>query len=587
MKTLAEKIFPFSAEYASVDQASKQSFLGVRIGPTLWSVFVFTAAFNILLLTSPLFVTQLYSRVLMSNSIETLFVLTVGAIVAVAFAAVFDVVRLSTIQRLGQRIHVVLGEKAVQASLRPSLAASDREMPLQDVDVLRRFIGGRDLLTLMDVPFAAMFLFILFLIHPVIGSVATAMAALMLVLAIATDMLLSKNQRHVATALRNSASDFSSFGGNTTLLASMGMTTAVVIRWLRTQLTFVESLRRSESQTAALVGLSQVLRMTTQTVVLATSAFYVMQGELNPGMILASSILATRAVQPIDGMISGQRALRNARDAYARLNRLLQSAPPVLEVQHLLQTGAVKATQLVYSTGRGQPHVKGVSLSIAPGEIVGIVGPSGSGKSLVGQLLVGALEPTGGSVRVDDVDLKTSEANIRSSALGYLAQRVDVLPGTVAENIARFGNIDPDKVWKTILMVQVEVEIGKLQSRLDTPMAQAAIELSPGMFKRILLARAFYDAPKLVVLDEPLSDLDLEGERMLVSALGLLRDSGSTIVVISPRGNLMRLLDRVVVMKSGAIESIRNDNQLSSAGGLGRWQVRDRTAGQNVCLLGD
>ncbi|WP_373503340.1 ATP-binding cassette domain-containing protein [Aestuariivirga sp.] len=560
---------------------------GFRIGHNLAAVFLFTAAFNLLLLVVPLYVAQVYSRVLVSSSVETLIVLSIAAIVAVVFAAVFDSVRLSAIQRLGQRVYVSLGEKVVRTSLRSAMVGPDRQLPLQDVDALRRFIGGRELLTLMDVPFASISLIILFVIHPVVGLVATAMAAAMLILAIITDILVSQNQRRVSEAMRDAGTDFSDFCGNGALLASMGMTTAVVLRWMQTQLAFVENLRRSESQTAVTVGLSQVLRMTTQLVVLTTAAFFAIQRDLGPGMILVASILASRAVQPIEGMITGQRAFRNARDAYKRLNRLLKSVPRMTEAHHVPQSGTVEAVQMVYSTGRGQPHVKGVSLSIASGEILGIAGPSGSGKSLLGQLLVGALDPTSGSVSVDGVDLKTSNSDARHAALGYLPQRGDVLPGTIGENICRFGVLDPEKVWKAIMLVQVETEIGKLQLRLDTPMARAAVELSPGFFKRLLLARAFYDAPKLVVLDEPMSDLDLDGERMLVAALIALRTAGSTVVVISPRGSLLRVLDRIVVMKGGAIESIRKENEQSASAGQGRWQLRDRVAGQNVLLLGE
>ena len=570
---------------ARMNPVSMRGLFGIEILASFVAVFLFTTIFNLLLLVSPLYITQVYSRVLPSGSYETLFVLSAAAIIAIAFAAMFDSVRLSVLQRLSQRVYVVVGEKVVRASLSSVMNMPNREVPLQDVDAMRRFMGGRDVLNIMDVPFASLFIFILFVIHPIVGLVALVMAASMLVLAIVTDVLMSGTQRLVADSVRKSSAEFSTFVGNGTLLSSMGMSGAVVARWMQSQLDFAENLRRSESQTSVITGLSQVMRMCTQLVVMATATYFVMGGDLNPGMILACSILASRAVQPIDGVIAGQRSFRSARDAYFRLQRLLKQVPQRVEVQHVPMSGAVEASQLVYSFGRPQPLVRSVSLSIAAGEIIGLVGPSGSGKSLVGQMLVGALDPTAGSVRVDGIDLKNSALDARAAAFGYLPQGNDALPGTIAENIARFGNVDAEKVWQAVLLVQAEGELGKLQNRLDTPMSRAAIELSPGIYRRLLIARAFYNSPKLVVLDEPLAELDRDGEQMLANAVRKLRDEGSTLVLISPRAaSLMALLDRVVVMKAGMIETIKevgdNDSQ-------GRGPPRGAPMGTNLRLLGE
>jgi PrtD family type I secretion system ABC transporter len=567
----------------SARPSSLRSVFGSNIIASLICVFLFTALFNLLLLVTPLYITQIYSRVLLSKSAETLVVLTVAAIMAVALAALFDSVRLSILQRLSQRALAVLGEKVVRASLSSSVDLPNRELPLQDVDAIRRFMGGRDVINMMDVPFSSIFILILFVINPVVGLVASIMAGTMLLLALLTDVLASGSQRRIVDAVRQSSAEFGSFAGKGALLGSMGMNTAVVLRWMQSQLAFAESLRRSESHTSVIAGLSQVLRMATQIVVLATSAYFVMNDDLNPGMILACSILASRAVQPIDGMVAGQRAFRGARDAYYRIKRLLEQAPTGTKLQHYPKQGAVEATQVVYSAGRPQPLLRGVSLSIGAAEIIGIVGPSGAGKSLLGQMLVGALDPTAGAVRVDGIDLKSSSSDARASAFGYLPQGSDVLPGTIADNIARFGKVESDKVWQAILLVRLEGEIGKLHHRLETPMARAAAELSPGHYKRLLLARAFYNAPRLVVLDEPLSDLDIDGERMLAAAIRSLREQGSTIVLISPRGSLVALVDRMVVMRSGAIETIKDQDELA---GPGRTALRPIGSGSNLRLLG-
>ena len=534
---------------------------GLGVFRALLAVFVFSALFNTLLLVTPLYIVQLYSRILTSQSLETLLVLTVAALIAMTFAAIFDTVRHAVLQRLSHRIYVNIGERVVGISLSPALNAPNRELPLQDVEAIRRFIGGREILNLMDVPFSALFLALLFFIHPIIGAIALAMALVMLALAFVNNILSTAGQRRVADRMRQSSENFSAFAGKGVLVSSMGMARSVVHRWLESQIAFAENLRRSESQTVLMSGVSQVIRLTTQLVVLASAAYFVLQGDLNPGMMLACSILSTRAITPIEGMISGQRQFRGARDAYERIRRLLQNAPQRVQIQHSPKTGAGEASNLVYvppGSARAQPVVRGVTFSLMAGEILAVVGPSGSGKSVLGQLLLGAIDASSGAVRIDGIDLKNCDRDTLAAAFGYLPQSADVLPGTIAENIARFGQVDGDKVWKALRLVQAEGDIGKLAQRLDTPMHRAAQELSPGTYKKLLLARAFYDMPKLVVLDEPCSDLDMEGEQMLINAMVSMQKTGTTIVVISPRGSVISHADRIMVMRGGVMESIKD-----------------------------
>lgn len=537
---------------------------GLNLFSGLFVVFLFSALVNLLILASPIFIIQLYSRVLTSQSLETLFVLTLVVVVMLAFAAAFDLLRSIVMQRIANRIYVQLGEKVVEASLTSPMRDSNRLRPLQDVEALRRFLAGREILSFMDIPFTSIFILVLFLIHYLLGLTALFAALAMIVLALANDVLSSGPQKEARDGAGRSMEEFGAFSARASDLAAMGMIGPIVARWLRGQAAVIDALRRAGTRTTVLVGASRALRMTLQVFIMALATYLVLSDDLNPGMIIAASILVTRAVTPIEGVMEGSRQLGRARDAYRRLKALLAAAPRGARMRHRPQSGAVEAVNLAYvppSAGPAQPALRGVSFKLEAGEIVGVVGPSGSGKSVLGRLVIGALEPTAGSVRIDGVDVKNCDRDVLGQSLGYLPQRPDALVGTLSENIARFGAPEPELVWQAIRLCGLEADLGRLPRRLETPMEAAAAELPPGVFKRVLLARAFYGQLRLVVLDEAAADLDMEGEQILIAALRSLQRDGATIVLISPRGNLTSVVDRLMVLKGGMIERFGSRNQ--------------------------
>lgn len=534
--------------------------LSSRTFRPLVPIFVFSALFNVLLLTTPLYIIQVYQRILTSQSVETLAVITVAAGLALAFAAAFDSVRRAILQRVGSQIYTSLGESVVSASLNSSLNLPSGERPVRDVETIRRFVEGRDILSLMDAPFTVLFIGLLFIIHPVVGGVALAMACLLLVLAVSSTYISSRRQMLMQGRMRQSADEFGSFITNNSLISSLGMSTPVIMHWMKNQLDLSDETRETQLQTTTINGVSQIIRMSTQIIVIGVAAYVALQGELNPGMIFASSLLAARAVAPIDGVIIGQQQFRAAREAYARLKRLLSVPPQQVMVRHVPKTGNTEVRNLVYVTpGSGRGAVlRGVNFKIDSGEIIALVGPSGSGKSTLGRALVGGLVPTSGSIHLDGVDLRNCDRDTIAPFIGYLPQETDILPGTIAQNIARFREADPDRVWEAVMLMQVSSEIGQLQQRLDTPMYRAAQELPAGAYRRLLLARAFFGSPKLIVLDEPSMNLDIQGEQALAETLTKMRDAGSAIVMISPRGNLITRADKIAVLKGGVIESVKD-----------------------------
>lgn len=537
---------------------------GINFARGLLAAFLFSALFNLLILASPIFIIQLYSRVLTSQSLETLFVLALAAVGMLVLAAAFDLLRSIVMQRIANRIYVQLGEKVVEASLASPMRDANRVRPLQDVEALRRFLAGREILSFMDIPFTTIFILVLFLIHYLLGLTALFAALAMIVLALANDLLSAGPHKEARDGAGRSVEEFGTLSTRASDLTAMGMVGPIVARWLRSQAAIIDALRRAGTRTTVLVGASRALRMTLQVFIMALATYLVLTDDLNPGMIIAASILVTRAVMPIEGVMEGSRQLGRARDAYRRLKALLAAAPRGARMRHRPQSGAVEAVNLAYvppSAGPAQPALRGISFKLEAGEIVGVVGPSGSGKSVLGRLVVGALEPTAGSVRIDGVDMKNCDRDMLGQSIGYLPQRPEALVGTLSENIARFRSPEPELVWQAIRLCGLEADLGRLPRRLDTPIDAAAAELAPGMFKRVLLARAFYGQPRLLVLDEAGADLDVEGEQILIGALRSLQSDGATIVLISPRGNLAAAVDRLMVLKGGMIERFGSRNQ--------------------------
>ncbi|PJJ85101.1 ATP-binding cassette subfamily C protein/ATP-binding cassette subfamily C protein EexD [Brevirhabdus pacifica] len=527
-------------------------------------VFVFSTLFNLLLLTTPLYIIQIYQRVLTSQSTATLAVITAAAILALAFAVGFDTVRRTVMQRLSHHVYSDIGERVVSATLDSAVDLPDRARPMRDVDGLRQFFASRELLSLMDLPFVPLFVLILFMIHPMVGAVALTMILLMLMLTISSNMLSSNASRRTSDQMREAGERFAAFSENGTTIRSMGMSRSVAINWLEGQLAFAEELRRANTATTMLGGFTQILRMTTQIIVMGTAAYYAVLGVINPGMIFACSILSVRALTPVEGLAGGFRRMGLARESYARLKRLLGAASSSPRLEHLPESGALEATALVYIPPLShvrQPVLRGATFRVSPGEVLAVAGPAGGGKSVLGQLLTGAIEPTTGTVRLAGIDLKNCHRESLADAIGYLPQISDVLPGTIAENIARYGHIDPEQLWAAVRRVGLEAEIGTLPKGMDSPMRLASQSFSPGVYRRLLLARAIYGAPKLIVLDDPCVYLDQAGDAMLCELVGELKAAGCTVILISPRQSLLPQADRLLVLHGGMMEPIRDLNE--------------------------
>ncbi len=523
------------------------------------AVVFFSLLYNVLLLTSPIYRLQLYQRVMNSQSLETLITLTSVALVAILFAVMLGVVRAVLLQRLGNKVYLRLGEKVILKSLGPALTMPSRVAPLGDVNSVRQFISSRELLNMMDLPFTALFLFVLFLIHPFLGYLGLVMCGFMLLLALASSYFFAKRQMVAAKELKNSESDFSRFASEGGLVNALSMTDQVGRKWLTGQLGYVTDMRKAGRGRNIVDGLSQATRLSGQIVGMGSAAMLALSGELNPGMILATSILLTRAMAPIDGTITGHLKYKAAREAYRRVSIMLSRPERETLYDNPPESGALQLTGVVYMPQGGvrkQPAVRGVNMTVASGEVVAINGPSGAGKSVLAQLIIGSLDPTAGSVQLDGAELRNYPRRQLLGMVGYLPQTSDALPGTVAENISMFQQDGSDAVWEAIRAVEMEAEIGAMPTGVDTLMSHVRDHLAPGLYRRLLLARAIYGSPKLVVLDEPDMYLDQAGAKILADVVAKLQKDGCTVILISPRGPLAQQADARYGMMNGVIEPL-------------------------------
>ncbi|RWL91613.1 MAG: type I secretion system permease/ATPase [Mesorhizobium sp.] len=517
-------------------------------------VGLFSLLINLLLLVVPLYLLQVYDRVLPSSSVETLVYLSVIAVAALGFLGFLDAVRAVYTQRIAATVNDRLGATVFAASLGDRAAPS----PLADLASVCAFIRSRGVAVLFDLPFAPVFLGLLYLIHPVLFWVTLGGTALLVVLVVANQLAIGRNDALSAERSALASRAEQAFARNAETLRAMGMVENAARAWGRHVAEALVLHDRSAGANAVFSGISRALRMMLQLAILGAGAWLVLKGEMTAGMIFASSLVSSRALQPLDQLIGSWRQIGEARRAWTRLKAALAAQPAQSSKLTLPDpTGAIAAQDLFFiapnASFGAEPILKRLSFAIQPGEAVAIVGPSGAGKSTLARLLVGATQPSGGSVRMDGAELRTWDENQLGRHIGYLAQEVELFPGSVSENIARFdAKPDDDAIVEAAKRAEAHELILSLRDGYQTMVAGT---LSGGERQRIGLARAFYGNPRILVLDEPSTHLDGAGETALEAVLASARTAGVTTIVITHRPAIAAACDRVMVLRGGVIEA--------------------------------
>ncbi|MCA0256837.1 MAG: type I secretion system permease/ATPase [Proteobacteria bacterium] len=522
---------------------------------------LFSFVLNVTLLVPSLYMLQVYDRVLPSNSGETLIYITLMAVAALGLMAVLEVVRSLFSQRIAAGLDRSYAALAFKAALSGPRAGFGDIQPLRDLATLRGFIASRGLANLLDLPFLPFFLLVLYTIHPVLF-VLTVFGAALLISVVVLNQMTGRRDSQSATEQATLANlTAQAFVKSAESVRAMGMKDNAVESWGEKFAAATVYSDRVGERNAIFTSLSRVLRMVLQLAILGTGAYLVLKGQMTAGMIFASSLISGRALQPIDQLIGGWKQTVEAHRALLRLDRAIMTQrdlKPRIELPTPRGDVAVRDLMWLppYRPAGAPPVIKRLNFEIPAGCMLAVMGPSGAGKSTLVRMIAGALTPSGGHVSLDGADYRTwNEAQLGRS-IGYLAQDVDLLPGTIAENIARF---DPDstdaKVVDAAQRAQAHDLVMGLADGYQTVVGgTSGIGLSGGMRQRIALARAFYGQPKLLILDEPNANLDAEGDMALERALDGAREAGTTVIIVTHRLAMASRCDQVMVLRNGSIE---------------------------------
>jgi PrtD family type I secretion system ABC transporter len=538
-------------------RAAVRSCRGAVLGVALISGVV-----NILYLTGSFFMLEVYDRVLPSRSVPTLVALAVLVSILYTFQGIFDLLRNRILVRIGASLSESIDSRVYQAVVELPLAMRPRSRglePLQDLERVRSFLSGTGPSALFDLPWMPFYLGICYVFHPWIGSVAAGGAVLLIVLTALTEAL---SRRPIRTAAeygtsRNRLAEASR--RNAEVLRAMGFRQRLSAIWTEENAKYLASHRRASDVTGGLGSISRVLRMALQSSVLGVGAYLVVQGEATAGIMIASAILTSRALAPVELAIANWRGFLAARQSWRRLLDILQTLPPPAEMLSLPEPAECLRLEGASAAPPGEQRlvVRNVTFELTKGQALGIIGPSASGKSSLARLIVGVWEPVQGRVRLDGAALDQWQSDTLGRYIGYLPQDIELFAGSVADNIARFEkNVDADHVIAAAKAANVHEMILALPNGYETQIGEGGMVLSAGQRQRVALARALYGDPFLVVLDEPNSNLDSDGEAALTRALHGIRDRQGVAVVIAHRPSALAAVDTILVLANGQVQAI-------------------------------
>ncbi|MEQ9606182.1 MAG: type I secretion system permease/ATPase, partial [Kiloniellaceae bacterium] len=522
------------------------------------SIGLFSFFINLLMLTGPLYMMQVYDRVLTSGSTHTLAMLTVVAVGMILTSALLELVRSRIFVRIGSRLDRRLNTRLFQGLLRQRLRQAEgaETQPLRDLESLRGFLTGNGLISFFDAPWTPLFLVIIFVLHPLLGLVALSGAVVLFVLAVVSELA-------TRGPLREASRDSSAAHGftentlrNAEVIEAMGMLPGLQQRWLQRHQSALAAQAKASDRGGLLTAGAKFVRPVLQVAILGTGAYLALQQEISPGVMIAASIIMGRALAPVEGAIGNWRGFILARGANSRLRTFFErdEAPaPAMPLPR--PKGTVSVERLVAAPpGLAKPVLKGISFALGAGESLGVIGPSAAGKSTLARLLVGVWSPATGNVRLDGADVSEWNHVELGPSLGYLPQDVELFDGTVAENIARFAEPDPQAIVRAAQRAGVHEMVLRLPEGYDSRIGTGGMALSGGQRQRLGLARALYGEPALIVLDEPNANLDGEGEEALRRAVLDLKRLGTTVVVIAHRPSVLAGLDKLLVLRDGLIE---------------------------------
>ncbi|WP_157158555.1 MULTISPECIES: type I secretion system permease/ATPase [unclassified Bradyrhizobium] len=528
---------------------------------------IFSLAINLLYLAGPLYMLQVYDRVISSASQITLLMLTMALLLGYAALAGLDAVRARVLTRASVRLDHQMAPRVMTAVIdRTARGGSTRSQLLRDFDIFRQFITGAGVHAVFDLPWAPIYILVIFALHPLLGAFALACCVILILLAFLNELAVKSPLSEANEAASRNYIFTEMSLRNTEVVRAMGMTPGLLRRWSRDRIRMIERQVTASDRASTMQSLIRFSRLSMQSLILGVGAYLVIERLTTAGAMFAASILLGRALQPIEQIVGSWRGLVSARGAFVRLRELLTAHPPRETGLTLPRPdGQLSVDGLLFAApGTSKAILRGVAFRIEPGEVLGIIGPSGAGKSTLARHLVGVQTPSAGAARLDGADISSWIRSSLGQHLGYLPQDVELFADSIATNICRFDDGDDTAIIAAAKLAGVHEMIVRLPEGYDTEVGEGGAILSGGYRQRIGLARAVYGDPSLVVLDEPSSNLDADGDAALAHCVLQLKQRGTTVVLISHRPATIGVCDKILVLREGVAEMFGPRNEILS-----------------------
>ena len=541
----------------------------IKAKKSIFMAGLFSMFINVLMLVPPLYMLQLYDRVLTSRSESTLYMLTLIVIVLFVTMGLLEVVRSRVLVKFGNRFANILSNRIFEstfelANKKPE-AASSRLMG--DFTQLRQFLTGNGLFAFFDAPWIPIYIIVLFLFHPYFGFFAIFAAITLVAITFLNEYTTKEKMDNANTLNRDSMMQLEANIRNAEVINAMGMKTNVRKKWEEKYFGFLNAQNDASNKAGIWSNLSKTLRMFFQSMILGLGAYLAVNMELSAGMMIAGSIIMGRALAPLDLMINTWKGFSGARMSYKRIDQLLKDFPKNKEYMELPAPKGFISVEGVYAKppASNKYTLENLNFSINKGDILGVIGASAAGKSTLARVILGVWPVQIGTVRIDGADISQWDREHLGKYIGYLPQDIELFSGTISENIARFNEVDSQKVIEAAMKAGVHEMILRLPEGYDTVIGSGAVVLSGGQRQRIGIARAIYDNPVFVVLDEPNSNLDEQGELALLKTVEELKQSGTTVVIITHRPNILKVTNKILIMNSGKIERYASTEEILGA----------------------
>jgi PrtD family type I secretion system ABC transporter len=529
-------------------------------------VGLFSLCINVLMLTVSLYTWQIFDHVIAGQSRETLIFLTIIAVGAVLILGLLELVRSQILIGISVWIEQRLAPEALERGIAAALYARPyRTQALRDLGQLRSFLGGSAIFSLFDAPWVPIYLAVTFLLHPLVGLVALAGAAVLFFFAVLNELLTRTPLQVANRAAIDAMQRAEANARNAEVIDAMGMMPGVVASWITANGRALDQQMAASNRAGRVLALSKFLRLAVQIAVLGTGALLTIQHELTAGAMIAGSILTSRALAPVEQAIGTWKQVIGTRAAYARLRAHFRDAK-LLRARGMplpAPSGrlSVEAVTFAYP-GTNHATLRGVSFALEPGEALAIVGPSAAGKSTLARLLIGVWPPNTGAIRLDGADVYAWNREDFGRYVGYLPQDVELFAGSVRDNIARLTDAAPATIVQAAQMAGVHELVLKLPKGYETEIGEGGAILSAGQRQRIALARALLGRPRLLVLDEPNSNLDHDGEEALSRAISTIKANRGSVVIVAHRPSVLAHVDKILVLREGRVDAFGTRNEI-------------------------